>query len=117
MKRFLLFSGEDYYPFGGWHDFKGAYASVATARRAFSRLHGDDWAQIIDTEAAPAKKLMLVWDKYVDLWGTPEEVQAASDAKLAERRRLGQGPFVPSVASVSSLHFMATATSAELLDL
>lgn len=28
MKRYLLFKGVDYYPSGGWEDFKGDYDSV-----------------------------------------------------------------------------------------
>lgn len=32
MKRFMLFAHDDYYPSGGWADFKGDFDTVEEAR-------------------------------------------------------------------------------------
>ena len=53
MKRFLLFAGEEYYPSGGWYDFRGAFDTVEEAKLAVFKLRGCEngyWSQIIDTE-------------------------------------------------------------------
>jgi len=47
MKRFLLFSGVDYYPKGGFWDFKGAFETVAEAE-VIGRI--DCWFQVVDRE-------------------------------------------------------------------
>ncbi len=47
MKRFLLFSGSNYYPHGGWDDFRGSYDSCEEALAA--PRHGD-WWQVVDTQ-------------------------------------------------------------------
>lgn len=49
--RYLLFSGEDYYPLGGWSDFVRDFDTPEEAmgyRVPSSR--GSDWAHIVDTE-------------------------------------------------------------------
>ena len=48
MKRFLVFSGDHYYPSGGWKDFRGSYAILEEAKASEP---GGDWAHIIDTES------------------------------------------------------------------
>lgn len=55
MKRYLLFFGMDYYPAGGWSDFKGDFDTIEEADARFqqfekssSSLNGR-WYQIIDT--------------------------------------------------------------------
>ncbi len=42
--RYLLFSGHDYYPSGGWSDFKGSFATIEDALRANRK----DWWHIVD---------------------------------------------------------------------
>lgn len=50
-KRFLLFAGEDYYPFGGGNDFKGSFDSVKEAIEFFdTNKRMADWANVFDTE-------------------------------------------------------------------
>jgi hypothetical protein len=52
MKRFLLFSGDEYYPCGGMNDFKGDYDTLDEAKDALIKiaLDGDaDWGHIYDT--------------------------------------------------------------------
>lgn len=52
MKRFLLFTGQDYYPFGGWEDFAGSFATVGEALARVSS--GVDWWHVVDTETMKA---------------------------------------------------------------
>jgi hypothetical protein len=52
MKRFLLFAGSNYYPSGGWFDFRGSFDSIAegvtfTEEITFSKRF--DWYHIIDS--------------------------------------------------------------------
>lgn len=44
MKRFALFTWDDYYPSGGWNDFKGCFSTLQKATEA---SRGENW-QIID---------------------------------------------------------------------
>ena len=48
MKRFLLFSGWNYYPSGGVDDFNGSFDTKEEAIRAAGKLEVWDWAQIYD---------------------------------------------------------------------
>ena len=53
MKRYLLFSGDNYYPSGGWYDFDESFDSLEGAREHIEKLkkeHHPDWAHIVDTE-------------------------------------------------------------------
>lgn len=56
MKRYLLFCGDKYYPYGGWDDFRGAFDTLEEAREAAvptRTIYGDpshDWWHIVDTE-------------------------------------------------------------------
>lgn len=45
MKRYLLFAGQEYYPSGGWFDFRGSY---------------DDCEAAVDV----SKTLGTVWESY-----------------------------------------------------
>jgi hypothetical protein len=59
MKRYLLFSGWDYYPRGGWNDFKGSFDTVDKAKQALNALYDKDmekytWSHIIDSETEKA---------------------------------------------------------------
>jgi hypothetical protein len=47
MKRYILFSGDYYYPSGGWNDAKGDFDTIEEAIRVGSRA---DWFHVIDTE-------------------------------------------------------------------
>lgn len=49
MKQFLLFSGDTYYPGGGWEDYKGDYATQEEAIAA-SKADEHDWFQIVDLQ-------------------------------------------------------------------
>jgi hypothetical protein len=47
--RFLVFSGEDYYPIGGWDDWEGEFDTIEQAETKIHSLRGD-WAQIVDRD-------------------------------------------------------------------
>ena len=44
MKRYALFTGDDYYPRGGWDDFKGSFDTVEDALAA----PRGEWFQVVD---------------------------------------------------------------------
>jgi len=46
MKPYLLFAGEQYYPGGGWHDYRGSFASFTEARDRAGEIKGD-WYHIV----------------------------------------------------------------------
>ena len=51
MKRFLLFSGDDYYPRPAWRDFVGSFDTVQEALEHNARRdNGLDWYQVVDTQ-------------------------------------------------------------------
>ena len=47
LKRFLIFSGDQFYPNGGWRDFRGSYSTLKSARAA---PKFGDWWQVIDSK-------------------------------------------------------------------
>jgi len=49
MKRFLVFSGQSYYPSGGFQDFDSAHDTFEEAQAARQALHSQyGWSQIAD---------------------------------------------------------------------
>jgi hypothetical protein len=56
VERYLVFSGKNYYPSGGWDDFHGDYASLEQAKAVVEELEKDDtvWAHIADLEVGKA---------------------------------------------------------------
>jgi len=51
MKRYLLFATDQYYPYGGWDDFKGHFDTREEAEKEGKEYieNGKDHYQIIDT--------------------------------------------------------------------
>jgi hypothetical protein len=47
VKRFVIFAGDQYYPDGGWSDYRSSYATLDEARHAITPR---DWWQIVDLE-------------------------------------------------------------------
>lgn len=45
VKRYVVFSGDTYYPGGGWSDFRSSHDTLAEARSA---AKPGDWSMIID---------------------------------------------------------------------
>lgn len=48
--KYMLFSGNDFYPLGGWQDFKGCFESIEKAKE-WSEINEPDpmfsWAHIV----------------------------------------------------------------------
>lgn len=52
MKRYAVFANDDYYPSGGWGDFRNWFDSpedAVAAAAEFERKHGY-WSHIVDLE-------------------------------------------------------------------
>jgi hypothetical protein len=48
MKPYLLFCGDDYYPLGGWDDFRGSFDTLDEAKAAVPPVgRGPNWGQIV----------------------------------------------------------------------
>lgn len=54
MKRYLLFIGYNYYPCGGWSDFKETFNTLLECEEYLCILKANerckDWFQIVDTQ-------------------------------------------------------------------
>lgn len=50
LRRYALFAFEQYYPGGGWEDFKGSFDTLDEAREAMTRpeIRDKDFVQIVD---------------------------------------------------------------------
>lgn len=62
MKRYLLFFGGQYYPYGGWDDLRGDFLSLDEARHAAEELARQSastflWAHVIDLEQDPPSEV------------------------------------------------------------
>jgi hypothetical protein len=47
VKRYAVFTGDKYYPDGGWNDYKSSHDTLAEARRMPAPAPGS-WSQIVD---------------------------------------------------------------------
>lgn len=45
VKRYAIFSGDQFYPDGGWSDYRSSHDTLSEARHA---LAPRDWWQIVD---------------------------------------------------------------------
>lgn len=51
MKRYLLFSGSDYYPSGGWKDFNDSFDSAEEARAKGNSFEPEYyWYHVVDSQ-------------------------------------------------------------------
>lgn len=53
MKRYVLFTGDNYYPSGGFYDFNGAYEILEDAKSAgleFFEKSYSGWWHVLDLE-------------------------------------------------------------------
>ena len=50
LKRFLLFSGMNYYPAGGWEDFKASFDIKGDAMVSGDSFKNEDWFEIVDIQ-------------------------------------------------------------------
>lgn len=54
MKRYLVFTGECYYPSGGWEDFHSDYDELSTAIQIAQNIdanHEYSWSHVVDTDS------------------------------------------------------------------
>jgi len=49
MKKYVIFSGDIYYPEGGFHDYSGSYDTLAEAMQSVAKSTVD-WWQIVDRD-------------------------------------------------------------------
>lgn len=52
MKRYLLFAGVGYYPYGGWKDYVGSYDSIEEATKGLAKRAMEQmtaWYHIVDS--------------------------------------------------------------------
>jgi len=57
VKQFLLFTGEGYYPMGGWGDFKGSFDTIDEVVRKVQSC-GGEWYQVVDS----TKGIIIIQD-------------------------------------------------------
>jgi hypothetical protein len=48
IQQYYVFRFDNYYPRGGWDDFKGAYVTIEEARKVAQAPGCDEW-QIVDS--------------------------------------------------------------------
>lgn len=105
MKRFLLFAGPDYYPRGGWLDFRGSFDTEQDARNAipdtFSKLRdsdGDGWWDIVDTQTGQAitsNAERWAWEEDSDECSMPELHGHPTDPTAQQKWRTLIGAYHP----------------------
>jgi hypothetical protein len=71
-RRYCIFAGPDYYPSGGWHDFRLSRDTLEEAKKAAEELSsGDgftlDWWQIFDLQ----ERRVVAQSRYQG-YGAPE---------------------------------------------
>lgn len=49
-ERFLVFAGDQYYPYGGYWDYRGGFASIDLAKNHLLAHRGYDWWHVVDSE-------------------------------------------------------------------
>lgn len=77
MKRYLVFAGPDYYPHGGWEEFKSSHSDKQSAKHFIYQLflkalknqksgqddgYGVDWAQVVDSKHEKLIKEYTLWE-------------------------------------------------------
>lgn len=88
MKRYLLFSGDDYYPCGGWDDFEGDFDTLEESLK-LTKKHSDDWCHVVDTVTMKIIKIGMSQAHTPDLifFDTEEQREDYVYKKAKERGR------------------------------
>lgn len=54
MKRYFLFTGDEYYPRGGMDDFEGEFGSEKAVMAAWNKIKGrgynNDWMHVLEVD-------------------------------------------------------------------
>jgi len=63
-KPYLLFTGDRYYPSGGWEDYKGRYSSLVECEARFKELYESDntWKDGYWGQAVSLENMEIVWE-------------------------------------------------------
>lgn len=64
MKRYLVFSGNRYYPDGGWDDFQGSFDTAEEANAVATKLASEGeyiWSHWLDLETAEKHTVVSCW--------------------------------------------------------
>ena len=54
MKQFLFFAGNQFYPYGGWNDFKASFDTAEQAHDEWIKSTTEkvyDWAHVVDLKS------------------------------------------------------------------
>jgi len=52
MKKYLVFAGYNYYPFGGWSDFQNSFEDFEEAKQFFKdKAENFNWGHIVESES------------------------------------------------------------------
>jgi hypothetical protein len=62
VKRYFLFAGDNYYPDGGWDDFKSMSDDIEELKNSTG---GWDWAHIIDSTTG---RRVAFWGSRIKEW-------------------------------------------------
>lgn len=90
MKRYLVFAGKNYYPGGGWSDFRGAFDDLESAAAEAARLvlepkHDEDawgndgrleWSHCVDLVTGQGEYIRRDYDDSVSrglIWRDRDE--------------------------------------------
>lgn len=61
MNRYLVFAGDQYYPQGGWDDFRGSFEDL---HEAIDRIDlNAEWWHIVDLETGAQVANSYTWNK------------------------------------------------------
>jgi len=69
-EKYLVFAGRNYYPYGGWEDFKGIFNTIEDAQKSFeneSENYYNEWAHIVK-DGKIIFEGFLNWGKYPRKW-------------------------------------------------
>lgn len=54
MDKYLLFAGHNYYPLGGWDDFKGKFSNIEDCKKHLHNIENEfdffNWAHIVHND-------------------------------------------------------------------
>lgn len=86
--RYALFAGHNYYPNGGFEDFK-AFGTLDELKAMRNKLEGMDWAHIADLEAR--RIVLVVYRPMRSEWEEPSEFDQPEPLQIEGDEFAGKG--------------------------